>query len=106
MTYLESGKMNARTKFGRGFKDLSEGRLVANIHRVMNESQGAVLLRQAHNFGDPIQRLRRRVAQIVHHYDIVALLEQKDNGMTSNKATSTRHQDGQSWSINAHFDNS
>jgi hypothetical protein len=88
-SYLETGKMNARSKLGRFFKYLAQSRFIADIHFVADQSRPAVLLRQVANLGDPIQRHFGRVDEIIHHNDIVLVLQQNGDGVGSNVSVAT-----------------
>jgi hypothetical protein len=86
--------MNRRGKPRTLLKDFAQLGFVADIDLVKDQSDGSFLGRQADNRRDAVQGNGRAVDEIVHHDDIVFLLQQENNSVTANVTTPSSYQDG------------
>ncbi len=92
-TYLEPGKVNAGLKRRRSLENRLEGLSVAEVHLMEDQPFLAFLITNSGNLCHSVQGNPAGVDQIVNYHDVVPLLEEGNNGVTTNITAPSSHED-------------
>jgi hypothetical protein len=84
--------VNARDKLGRRFKDFSQRFLITNINLMKDNSFRSFLGTEIANFRHLLEGHLGCIYEIVHDDDIVPIVQETRQSVTSNVSTATRHQ--------------
>lgn len=95
-SYLETGKVDAGIKLGAFLEYTAQGILIPHIDLVKNQPFLAFLIREAGDFGNPVQCHLAGIDKIVNNNDGILLGgigKQTYDGVRANVATASGYED-------------